>query len=58
MRLNYQEPDTDVLYSSGYGARAIYIYMAIIADENEKAIWVIIRSVNSAAIRGVDVRIW
>ena len=37
MRLNYQEPDVGVLSSSGYGVRGINIYIAIIADVNEKA---------------------
>ena len=38
MRLNYQDPNSGVLSSSGYGVRGIYIYIAIIADINEKAI--------------------
>ena len=27
VRLNYQDPDSGVLYSSGYGVRGIYIYI-------------------------------
>ena len=27
IRLNYQDPDDGVLYSSGYGVRGIYIYI-------------------------------
>ena len=38
MRLNYQDPDTGVLSSSGYVVRGIYIYIAIIYDVNEKDI--------------------
>ena len=38
MLLNYQDSDASVLYDSGYGVRGIYIYIAIIADVNEKAI--------------------
>ena len=58
MRLKYQDPDAGVLSSSGYGVRYIYIYIAIIDDINEKAIWVIIRSGHSATLRGVDGRSW
>ena len=43
MSMNYQDPDADVLSSSGYGVRGIYVYIAIIYDVNEKAIWVVIR---------------
>ena len=38
MHLNYQDPDSGVLSYSGYGVRGIYIYIAIIANENEKAV--------------------
>ena len=37
MRMNYQDPDAGVLSSSGYCVRGIYIYIAIIADVNERA---------------------
>ena len=38
MRLNYQDTDGGVLSSSVYGVIWIYIYIAIIADVNDKAI--------------------
>ena len=43
-----------VMVLEGY----IYIYIAIIADVNEKVISVIIRREHSTTIIGVDGRIW
>ena len=54
MRLNYQDPDAGVFFSSGYGVIGIYKYIAIIYDINYKAIWVIICIGHSATVRGVD----
>ena len=51
MRLKYQDPDAGVLSYLGYGVRGIYIYIAIICDVNEKAIWVIIRIRHSATFK-------
>ena len=53
MRLNYQDPNAGVLSFSGYGVRGIYIHIAIIVYINKKDILFLIRSGNSATVRGV-----